>query len=83
VARQSWGRCRDGLMWSQTFAMEDFMTRSFFLIAASALLLSKVGGAMALPKVGQGTAACLLVSGTRGWRGRPAQSCQARARPRP
>jgi hypothetical protein len=33
------------------------MTRSFFLIAASALLLSQVGGATALPKVGQGTAA--------------------------
>jgi len=26
------------------------MTRSFFLIAASALLLSQVGGAMALPQ---------------------------------
>ena len=26
------------------------MTRSFFLIAASALLLSQVGGAMALPR---------------------------------
>jgi hypothetical protein len=34
------------------------MTRSLFLIAASALLLSQVGGATALPKVGQGTAAC-------------------------
>ena len=36
-------------MWSQTFSMEGFMTRSFFLIAASALLLSQVGSAMALP----------------------------------
>jgi len=37
-------------MWSQTLSMEGFMTRSFVLIAASALLLSQVGGAMALPK---------------------------------